>query len=155
MKIICLLSLILICCSCSTGHKNEGVNEAASLPAGFDFEKLGLRVITSSINHNNSTMSTLYANETALRELNNKTYSAFGDRILVLVTWKQKDDPYWYGAKIPGYLKSMELVKTDRSFSDTPNISYQYFEEKNRLSDTSNNRERINRILHMRPSEMP
>lgn len=30
--------------------------------------------------------------------------------ILALVTWSQREDPRWYGACIPGQVKSMELL---------------------------------------------
>lgn len=56
-----------------------------------------LKVFSSSINKKQHTMSTVYLDGDDKR----------------MLTWKQKDDPHWYGAKVPGELISIKQLKSD------------------------------------------
>jgi len=134
-----LLTAALILSACSGKREENGIlNEKASLPAAFDFTKLGLKVITSGINHKKGLMYTLYGKP----------------GLVAMVTWGQQDDPRWFGAKIPGDLQSVELIKTS---TDTKTINYQKFEGKNLVlkPDTLYQKDRIKFILAQKPSLMP
>jgi len=134
-----LLTAALILSACSGKKEENGIlNEKASLPAAFDFTKLGLKVITSGINHKKGLMYTLYGKP----------------GLVAMVTWGQQDDPRWFGAKIPGDLQSVELIKTS---TDTKTINYQKFEGKNLVlkPDTLYQKDRIKFILAQKPSLMP
>ena len=134
-----LLTAALLFSACSGKKEKNGIlNEKASLPAAFNFTKLGVKVVTSGINHKKGLMYTLYGKP----------------GLVALVTWGQQDDPGWYGAKIPGDLQSVELVKIT---AGTEKITYQRFEGKNLVlkPDTLYQKDRIKFILAQKPSLMP
>lgn len=148
-----LLAGIVLALAACTGN-TVLVNNAAAIPASFNFGKMDYKVITSSINKKKGTMSTLYGNELALKASIADTGTIAPGEVFALVTWKQQADDHWFGANIPGNLQSVEYVKT----ADAGNkISYQRFEGKGLVlsADTSQSRERIKYILDQKPSVMP
>jgi cytochrome P460 len=108
------------------------INENASLSAAeintLPANPLKWRVITSSIDPQNSTMSTLCGNDTAIQYARTNTKHDYppGSRI-ALVTWTRRDDPRYFGAKIPDRIKSIEFVLVTELPGET-NITYQKFE---------------------------
>ena len=68
-------------------------------------------------------MATLYGNEAAIQSAHSRT-PALGTitykpgSVLALVTWAQREDPHWFGARIPSTLFSVEFVEIPSS--DTP-----------------------------------
>lgn len=69
------------------------------------------RVIATGVNTQDATMSMLFGNDLAVmhaRTNPNQPYPA--GSVLSLVTWTQQEDARWFGAKIPGALKSVESV---------------------------------------------
>ncbi|MHC6201527.1 hypothetical protein [Elizabethkingia miricola] len=149
-----ILSTFIV--SCSSKKEYETVNKNASLPENFDFNAMNLKVVSSSINLKKQTMITLYGNPSAINELkgipdkdDNK------ERILALITWSQKDDPYWYGAKIPDHLLSVEVIKSEKSFIENSKIQYQRYEGKYLKKVNVDGTNRINKILSIKPSIMP
>ncbi len=76
--------------------RNDVVNNAAAaLPATLPYQPPGWRAITMYVDPKTHTMATLYANDAAH----------------ALVTWAQRDDPHWFGARIPGAPQSVEFVE--------------------------------------------
>lgn len=150
-----LTSLMAACSNRPTG--SSLINHEASLPASFDLNKLGLKVITSSINKKQATMSTLYGNAAALQAAmaGAKTKLLPGETF-ALVTWKQKEDDHWFGAKIPGELQSVEMLKT-QGLTGVITLDYQKYSGKNLISsaDTAGNTAAIQLILRQRASIMP
>jgi hypothetical protein len=108
------------------------VNESASLSAtessALPANPLKWRVITASIDPQTSTMSTLYGNDTAIQyaRTNSKHDYPPGSRI-ALVTWTRRDDPRYFGARIPDHLKSIEFVLVTELPGET-NVRYEKFE---------------------------
>jgi hypothetical protein len=153
--ILASLALILSACGDNTNH-TELINTKASLPPSFNFPKLGLKVISSSINKKQGTMSTLYGNAQALNnaETDNKVIVPY--EILALVTWKQQSDEHWFGANIPGDLQTVEMIKTTPGGPGT-SINYQRFKGKNLNfnTDTLGRQARIKYIFDLKPSIMP
>ncbi|WP_300691273.1 hypothetical protein [Chryseobacterium sp.] len=142
--------------SCSSKKEYEPVNQNASLPEHFDFNAMNLHVVTSSINHKKQTMMTLYGNTSAMDDLKgNATKNENKEKILALVTWSQKDDPDWFGAKIPDHLLSVEVIRSTGTFSGNSGIQYQRYEGKELKKVTGESAERIKIILQMKPSVMP
>jgi hypothetical protein len=100
------------------GHRGtpaaELINSEASLPGGLPYDPLKWRVITSGADPGKATMFTLFGNDAALDHARG---GAKGDypagAVLGLVTWRQQEDPHWYGAKIPGEVVSVEFVTFD------------------------------------------
>jgi len=85
----------------------------AALPDPADFNPLEWKVITSAINKGEGSMSTLYGNELAVSAARaggdgHKPYPA--GAVLAWVTWLQQEDRHWFGANIPGAIRSIEKV---------------------------------------------
>ncbi|MCF0058560.1 cytochrome P460 family protein [Dyadobacter sp. CY356] len=112
MKDIIRLSFLSLLglASCAKEHL---YNESASLADSTKISGvLEGKVITSMVDKKEKTMSTLYGNDIAAehaRSAKDEKYPAGSE--LSLVTWSQKDDIHWYGANIPGEIKSVEIVK--------------------------------------------
>ena len=108
------------------------VNEHASLtPAAasaLPANPLKWRIITSSIDPQASTMSTLYGNDTAVQYARSDSRHDYppGSQI-ALVTWTRRDDPRYFGAKIPDHLKSIEFVTVTELPGET-NFAYEKYE---------------------------
>ncbi|WP_343686244.1 hypothetical protein [Chryseobacterium gleum] len=153
---IIYLIMYVFVLSCGSKQEYESVNEKASLPEKFDFNAMNLKVVTSSINHKNQTMMTLYGNNQAREELKGKPEKGESkERILALITWSQKEDPYWYGAKIPDRLLSVEVIKSRYPLSDNFDIQYEKYEGPALKKVSASGSERIPAILTMKPSIMP
>jgi hypothetical protein len=107
-------------------------NRAAALPANLPYQPLLWTPITMFVDQRARTMSTLYGNEAALRSMHAQSASpgASGyDRgaVLALVTWVQRDDPHWFGGRIPDSPASVEFVTTGPQNT----LSYRRFEGPN------------------------
>lgn len=151
------LVFLLAACSGTTSSTELG-NQEASLPDSFSISKMGLKVITSSINNNTHTMSTLYGNDLALKMASQgRNTEIQPGEVMALITWNQQDDDRWFGARIPGNIHSLELLKTVPVKDGKAGINYRRFEgEKLTLnSDTLHNQESIKYIFDQRPSVMP
>lgn len=98
-------------------HEEVVNNAAASLPASLPYQPLWWRAITMCVDPRTRAMATLYGNETALKALNLRgtgvatTASYAPGAVLALVTWNQRDDPHWFGARIPDKPQSVEFVE--------------------------------------------
>ncbi len=152
-----IIILSLTACSAPPLEGAGQLNKAASLPATFDFNKMGLKALTSSVNRRNSTMSTLYGNSTAFDYVTNTPDNNYrAGSVLALITWKQQEDKRWYGANIPGELLTIEMVKTG---ADPGNVSYERYEGQ-ALSpapktDTLQQNARIRYIMALKPNVLP
>jgi hypothetical protein len=67
------------------------------------------------VDRKSHTVSTLYGNDLAIKSVDAR--SAFPSApqykpgaVLALVTWMQRDDPHWFGARIPDVPSAVELV---------------------------------------------
>ncbi|HTD41693.1 MAG TPA: hypothetical protein VK671_13785 [Mucilaginibacter sp.] len=143
--------------ACSNPAENiEVINTKASLTPSFNFNRLGLRVIASSINKKQRTMSILYGNKAGLNAVGTGAKEISDGGVLTLVTWNQQEDAHWYGANIPGDLLSVELIKTKKNNNQVL-FDYSRFEGKNLVlnTDTTGQSKRLKFILGQRPSVMP
>ncbi|OKS87582.1 hypothetical protein RG47T_3043 [Mucilaginibacter polytrichastri] len=149
---------ILYACGDSANNNNAGtINARASLPDSLKFTALGYKVVTLSINKKLGTMSTLYGNKQALDNAIAGADDVKAGEAFALITWKQQDDDRWFGAKIPGNLQSVEMIKTAADASGKVAIAYTHLEGKNLspIADTLHNAERIKYIFDQKPSVMP
>jgi hypothetical protein len=87
-------------------------DQAAYLPDSVAAHPLAGKVITSFINHRQGAMlmSTLYGNDIAVKSARSGQPVYAAGSVLALVTWSQRDDPHWFGGRIPAGLQSIELV---------------------------------------------
>lgn len=105
------------------------VNQSAALTAGLPANPLQWRVITSALNRQDSSMSTLFGNDTAVDYArSNPEHNYPSGSVLSLVTWSQQEDPHWFGARIPAMPKSVEFVTVSLDVDHRPAYSYQDFE---------------------------
>jgi hypothetical protein len=92
-------------------------NAAASLPVSLPYQPLGWSAITMYVDPKTHTTATLYGNDAAMQavqvrragSLEGPAYPA--GAVLALVTWAQRDDPHWFGARIPDQPQSVEFVQ--------------------------------------------
>jgi hypothetical protein len=96
----------------------------ASLPDSISGHPMEGRVITAFVNRRDQTMSTLYGNDIGVKSarLNQAAYPA--GSVLALVTWSQRDDPHWFGGRIPWMLQSVEVL----TFGTGATPSYERYE---------------------------
>lgn len=74
-------------------------------------------------------MSTLYGNDVAVNYARSHAQHDYPiGSVLSLVTWKERDDNRWFGAKIPDQPKSVEFVFVTAAADGQPLYSYQKFE---------------------------
>jgi hypothetical protein len=93
----------------------------------------------------------LYGNKAGEYLLQSNDRSQLPNVALTLVTWRQQDDPHWFGARIPGNLLTVESVTTDKKLND--NFHYSKFTGKSLtiMRDTAGQSARIEFILAHKP----
>ncbi|HEY6413321.1 MAG TPA: hypothetical protein VIX42_06525, partial [Edaphobacter sp.] len=78
--------------------------------------------------------------------------------VLSLVTWAQRDDPHWFGAKIPANVNSVEFLTIPAS-ANQPAYLYENYQgsplRKIDLSDSAVVSARIDYLLSQRAAVMP
>jgi hypothetical protein len=92
-------------------------NKAAALPVSLPYQPLGWGAITMYVDRKTHTTATLFGNDAAMQALDTvpkgepraPTYPT--GSMLALVTWAQRDDPHWFGGRIPDALASVEFVR--------------------------------------------
>jgi hypothetical protein len=84
-------------------------DQAAAVPDAIGTHPLTGKVITTLVSPKDGSMSTLYGNDLAVKSA--RTGQAYpAGAIISLVTWSQRDDPHWFGGRIPAALQSVEMV---------------------------------------------
>jgi hypothetical protein len=155
VALILTMSFALAGCQ-STRPEPASINEQALLTSKLPYNPLGWRVVTSWTNERQATMSTLYGNDLAIHNLRASSGNPYPPgAVLALVTWSQRDDPHWFGAKIPSTPQSVEFV----SISARQNPSYQRYEgeELKLVSNTDRDAtaKRIDYLISQRAAVMP
>jgi len=85
-------------------------NDAAKVDAGLPYPVLEWRALTTMVDRSAGTTSTLFGNDAAVTASRvGQPYQA--GAVLGLVTWRQKDDPHWFGARIPDAVVDVEFVE--------------------------------------------
>lgn len=90
-------------------------NRAASFSEGLSYQPLRWAPITLFVDRKSHSMSTLYGNEVAIKSVDARSASPSTPRyetgaVLALVTWVQRDDPHWFGGRIPDLPIAVEFV---------------------------------------------
>jgi hypothetical protein len=98
--------------------REEAVNNAAAaLPVSLPYQPLSWSAITMYVDPRTHTTATLYGNDAAMQAC--RTAPSDGAKgpayaagaVLALVTWAQRDDPHWFGARIPDAPQTVEFVQ--------------------------------------------
>jgi hypothetical protein len=154
-------SAVLIAVLAFTGctrNPAPNTNHQAALTGTLPHNPLAWRVITSCTNDRDATMSTVYGNDLAVEHARTSADRAYpAGSILALVTWEQRDDPHWFGAKIPSTVKSVEFVTIPSSPKQS--AAYEVYQgtplEKVSLTDKAIISARTDYILGQHASVMP
>jgi hypothetical protein len=101
-------------------------NDAAKVDAGLPYPVMEWRALTTAVDRGMGTTSTLFGNDVAVTASRaGQPYTA--GAVVGLVTWRQKDDPHWFGGRIPDAPVGVEfveygpgLVPVYRHFAGTP-----------------------------------
>jgi hypothetical protein len=95
-------------------------NRAAALPAALPWQPLAWGAITMSVDPTTGEMATLFGNDAALNVVRSVRGSGAGRQVaypagavLALVTWGQRDDPHWFGARISNAPRSIEFLQIE------------------------------------------
>lgn len=124
-----ILSLSMFGCSGAETKISATINQGASLFGPLPANPLQWKIITSTIDKADSTMSTLYGNDPAVRYARaNSQHSYPTGSVLSLVTWTQREDDRWFGAKTPDRVKSVEFVFVDAAADGRQSYSYREYE---------------------------
>ena len=76
-------------------------------------------MITVYVDPRSHAMAALYGNDAAMHAVRARGSSSSGSivatpgSVLALVTWFQREDPHWFGGRIPDTPKSVEFVQAD------------------------------------------
>jgi hypothetical protein len=144
-------------------------NAAAALPSGLPYQPLAWSPITMYVDPRDRTTATLFGNDIAMqavRGLERATTDTTSSpkypagSVLALVTWAQRDDPHWFGGRIPNMTQSVEFVKIgDGGQSDNqPNAAYRRFAGRGLLEESvaaSAGAQRISFMLGLAPVQLP
>jgi Cytochrome P460 len=118
--------LVLVVCGC--GRKKiadaDLYNVQAAVGAGLPYPVMEWKAITTVVDRGAGTTGTLFGNDAAVNAARAGVAYPAG-AVLGLVTWQQREDPHWFGARIPGSALSVEFVEVgssvvDREFVGTP-----------------------------------
>ena len=91
-------------------------NAAAALPSSLPYQPLTWQGITMYVDPAAHQTATLFGNEAAMQAVHPRNSPAVapsysGGAVLALVTWYQREDPHWFGGRIPDLPKSVEFVQ--------------------------------------------
>jgi hypothetical protein len=128
-----VFALSILGCSSGEPTVSAEINDSASLSGDISralaANPLQWKVITSEINQQDGTMSTLYGNEVAVEYARANAQHAYPNgSVLSLVTWTQREDSRWFGAKIPDQVRSVEFVTVGAGPGGRPSYAYQRYE---------------------------
>jgi hypothetical protein len=85
-------------------------NDTAKVDAGLPYPVLEWRALTTSVDRGAGTTSTLFGNDAAVNAARTgQAYSA--GAVVGLVTWREKDDPHWFGGRMPDAPVGVEFVE--------------------------------------------
>jgi hypothetical protein len=138
--------------------REEAVNNAAAaLPASLPYQPLGWGAITMYVDPNTRTTAILYGNDAALQAVQAaRSAPAYpAGAVLALVTWAQRDDPHWFGARIPNVPLSVEFAQV---MDGGQNSVYRRFAGTGLIEQrdsASTDAERTGFILGLAPVHLP
>jgi hypothetical protein len=96
-------------------------NRSAALPRSLPYQSLGWRVVTMFVNPKAHTMATLFGNDAAMQTVTaqgsdfDRSPAYPAGSVLALVTWNQREDPHWFGGRIPDSPLSVEFAESGAS----------------------------------------
>lgn len=152
------LAVAIVGCGHRGPAEEDVLNVQARVPAGLPAPAMDWRVIASSVDRTHQaigTMSTLTGNDVAVRYAGTEVYPVGSE--LALTTWLERDDPHWFGARIPGSFAGLETVTMERGADGKVAAVYKRYagDPLREVTDAANAETRKAAILGMRASVMP
>ena len=150
-----LALMVLAGCGHRAPDEADVLNTEAKLPAGLPVPAMDWRVISSSVDRAYGTMATLTGNDVAWKYSGTGAYPEGSE--LALMTWLQRDDPHWFGARVPGSFVALETVTMVRGADGKLAAVYSRFagEPLREVTDAASADARKAVLLEMRYSVMP
>jgi hypothetical protein len=130
-------------------------NNAAGLPTSLPYQPLAWSAITLYVDPATRTIAVLYGNDVAIRAVRSRSESSTypAGSVLALVTWAQREDPHWFGARIPDNPRAVEFVQVAAAGSLG---SYRRFAEESLLEEASvDGGKRMEFIRSLAPAQLP
>ena len=135
-------------------------NRAAALPSGLPYQPLGWGAITMYVDPSTQTSATLYGNDTAIGSLHTRKPGAIASQqpgngaVIALVTWAQREDPHWFGARIPDRPLFVEFL----AWTSSRSTNYTRYDGAGKLTVPANSEataQRTNFLLSLKPAPLP
>ena len=138
-------------------------NRAAALPSNLSYQPLGWSAITMYVDPRTRTTATLYGNDSATRAIQSlRSAPGVGGEpayikgaVLALVTWAQRDDPHWFGARIPDQLQTVEFVRVGAAGVKTYSRYDAAGQQIQHFTDTTTASQRTDFMLGLAPAQFP
>jgi hypothetical protein len=141
---------------CTSKPATSTINDQAALTGHLPYNPLAWKVITSSVNQRTATMSTLYGNDIAVQYARTNADRAYpAGSVLALVTWAQRGDPHWFGAKIPSTVQSVEFVTIQDAAGASPTHERYQGSPLTRTAASAADANRIAYLTAQRAAVMP
>jgi hypothetical protein len=107
-----VLAAGLVACSDKTNPRVvTRLNEEAALVGELPSNPLKGKVITSWVNKHDATVSTMLGNDVAVKYARTNAEMQYpAGSVLSVVTWRQQEDPRWFGGSIPQRARTVEFV---------------------------------------------
>ncbi len=118
-------ALLLLClCGCRRQMAEDQLYDLpAALDKGLPYPVLQWTAIATEVDRSSGSMTTLFGDDAAVKAARAGVAYPAG-AVLGLVTWREGEDPHWFGARIPGQPVSVEFVVAgrgvDEKFTGTP-----------------------------------
>lgn len=138
-------------------------NRAAALPSNLPYQPLGWSAFTMYVDPRTRTTATLYGNDNATRTIQSLRSAPgvagepayINGAVLALVTWAQRDDPHWFGARIPDQLQTVEFVRVGAAGVKTYSLYDAAGQQIQHLTDTTTASQRTDFMLGLAPAQFP
>lgn len=142
--------------SCARKPAASTINDQAALSGQLPYNPLAWKVITSSVNERNATMSTLYGNDVAVQYARTNSDHAYpAGSVLAFVVWTQREDPHWFGARIPSNVQSVEFVAVPDVAGDSTKYERYQGSPLTKTAATDRDAKRIDYLTGQRAAVMP
>ena len=126
-------------------------NLAAAMPAGMPNNPLSWNAITMYVDPKMHTTATLFGNDAAVHSAKSSAYPP--GATLALVTWNQREDPHWFGARIPAAVEYVEFVMVSDA---EPKLGNRRFTASGEDSPApGDTRYRVGFITGLAPAQLP
>ena len=148
---ILLFAFLIISAGC--GRSSNNISKQREM-----FDARHQEVITCWANQSQETMSILFGNCAAIKSTLNGNRKHHAGEVYTLTTWRQFDNPHWYGSYINGKIKSVETVNFLQTSTGDVVAKYCLLIGQQMVDSNGKNMDedtRISFIVNQKPSIFP